>query len=219
MARFTKFALSLQPPLMTSTQFSSIFRQSILDYHVQDDINTTITNPYASDSLEHLLYLKNWIDTVQWHLEDIIRNPNIDTVEALKIKRRIDASNQHRTDVVEYIDSWLLKHFGHVVPTPDATTNTESPAWAIDRLSILELKIFHMELEANREDATPEHRSACRTKLDVLLAQHGDLSRAIDQLLEDIGSGRKYMKVYKQMKMYNDESLNPVLYQHKKGSL
>ena len=219
MARFTKFALSLQPPLMTSTQFSSIFRQSILDYHVHDDINTTITNPYPSDSLEHLLYLKNWIDTVQWHLEDIIRNPNIDTVEALKIKRRIDASNQHRTDVVEYIDSWLLKHFAHVVSSPDATNNTESPAWAIDRLSILELKIFHMELETNRDDATPEHRAACRTKLNVLLAQHGDLSVAIDQLLDDIGSGRKYMKVYRQMKMYNDESLNPVLYQHKKGSL
>lgn len=204
---------------MTSKQFSAIFRQSIHDYHVQDDINTAIRNPYPSDSLEHLLYLKNWIDTVQWHLEDIIRNPNIDTIEALQIKRKIDSSNQHRTDVVEFIDSWLLQHFRHVTALPAATNNTESPAWAIDRLSILELKIYHMELEAGRDNATAEHRAACQAKLHTLLLQHEDLSLAIDQLLEDIGSGRKYMKVYKQMKMYNDESLNPVLYQHKKGSL
>jgi hypothetical protein len=157
------------------------------------------------------------VDTVQWHLEDIIRDPNIDPVEALNIKRRIDKSNQHRTDMVEYIDSWFLQKYKEVNPVGDAAFNTESPAWAIDRLSILELKIYHMQQEANREYASDEHRSACQAKLDVLLTQREDLSTAIQQLLDDMASGKKYMKVYKQMKMYNDESLNPVLYQQKKS--
>jgi hypothetical protein len=200
---------------MTAEQYISIFGQSINNYHQKDDVDTPLENAYAENTLEHLLYLKNWIDTVQWHLEDIIRNPQIDPVEALQIKRRIDSSNQHRTDVVEYIDSWFLQQYSNVQPQSDATINTESPAWAIDRLSILELKIFHMQAEVDRAEATEAHRLACRTKLDILLMQRTDLSTAIDQLLEDIAAGRKYMKVYKQMKMYNDESLNPVLYQQK----
>lgn len=193
-----------------------IFQQSIKDYHVKDSVDTEIVNPYKPDSLEHLLYVKNWVDTVQWHLEDIIRNPQIDPSEALQIKRRIDSSNQHRTDLVEYIDSWFLNQYRDVKPLAGAVFNTESPAWAIDRLSILELKIWHMTIEANRTDAPAEHRANCQAKLDVLLAQRVDLSAAIQQLLDDMASGRKYMKVYKQMKMYNDESLNPVLYQQKK---
>lgn len=200
---------------MSSEQYIQIFQQAINDYHVKDDVDTPINNPYHKDSLEHLLYLKNWIDTVQWHLEDIIRNPVINAVEALAIKRRIDASNQHRTDVVEYIDSWFLKKFESVKTLANATLNTESPAWAIDRLSILELKVFHMQAETERSEATVEHRAACTAKLDILLTQRTDLSTAIDQLLEDIAGGKKYMKVYKQMKMYNDESLNPVLYTQK----
>jgi hypothetical protein len=200
---------------MTSSEFIRIFQQSIKDYHVKDDVDTPVENPYPADTLEHLLYMKNWIDTVQWHLEDIIRNPSINADEALKIKRRIDSSNQHRTDVVEYIDSWYLQIFQHVHPKENATINTESPAWAIDRLSILELKIFHMQVEALRKDASEEHRRSCNEKLKTLLEQQADLSKAIDQLLEDILAGRKYMKVYKQMKMYNDESLNPVLYGQK----
>jgi hypothetical protein len=155
---------------------------------------------------------------VQWHLEDIIRDPNIDATEALAIKRRIDSSNQHRTDVVEYIDSWFLEQHKNVVIQPGATINTESPAWAIDRLSILELKIFHMQLEASRAEASAAHREACTTKLNILLAQRSDLSLAIDALIADIAAGRKFMKVYKQMKMYNDESLNPVLYAQKQRS-
>lgn len=193
-----------------------IFQQSIVDYHIKDSVDTEIRNPYPTDSLDHLLYLKNWVDTVQWHLEDIIRDPQINPTDALQIKRRIDASNQHRTDLVEYIDSWFLKEYNHVKPLPGATFNTESPAWAIDRLSILELKIYHMEIETQREEASEDHRANCRQKLSVLLAQRSDLSQAITQLLEDIAAGKKYMKVYKQMKMYNDESLNPVLYQQKK---
>ncbi len=204
---------------MTSEQFSAIFQQSIVDYHLQDGVNTPIYNPYKSDSLEHLLYLKNWIDTVQWHLEDIIRNPTINADEALKIKRRIDDSNQHRTNVVEFIDSWFLEQFKEAEIESNATINTESPAWAIDRLSILELKIFHMQLEATRKDASESHRVACGQKWETLLTQKKDLSLAIDQLLQDIAAGRKYMRVYKQMKMYNDESLNPILYGQKKGSL
>lgn len=202
---------------MISELCLTIFQQSIKDYHIKDDINTAIQNPFDVNTIEHLLYLKSWIDTVQWHLEDVIRDPQIDPVAALKIKRRIDESNQKRTDVVEFIDAYFLERYKAVHPLAEATINTESPAWAIDRLSILELKIYHMLIEATRVNATEEHRAACNQKLDVLLLQRKDLSTAIDQLLQDIADGRKYMKVYKQMKMYNDESLNPVLYAQNKS--
>ncbi len=200
---------------MNIVQAIQIFQQSIADYHIADDVDTPIANPFSKETIEHLLYLKNWVDTVQWHLEDIIRNPAIDPVEALALKRRIDASNQHRTDLVEYIDSWFLQQYAAVTTKDNASFNTESPAWAIDRLSILELKIYHMQIEANRSEASDEHRFNCNTKLQVLLSQRTDLSTAIIQLLADFAAGNKYMKVYKQMKMYNDESLNPVLYQQK----
>lgn len=190
-----------------------IFNTSIEDYHLIDDINNTSKNSFEKDSLEHLLYEKNWIDTVQWHLEDIIRDENIEPTEALKIKRRIDASNQQRTDLVEYIDSWFLKKFENIVPDAHAKINTETPAWAIDRLSILALKIYHMALEAYRDSATEDHRMKCKLKLEVLQEQKQDLMTSINQLLFDIENGSVKMKVYKQMKMYNDESLNPVLYQ------
>ncbi len=193
-----------------------IFEQSINDYHLHDSVDQPINNPFNKDKIEHLLYAKNWVDTVQWHYEDIIRNPNIDPVEALILKRKIDASNQERTDMVEYIDSYFLQKYAHITPKENATVNSESPAWAIDRLSILALKIHHMHEEATREDASPEHRLKCQEKLDILLEQKKDLSTAIDTLLADIESGDKFMKVYKQMKMYNDNELNPVLYQNKK---
>ncbi|MFP9097485.1 DUF4254 domain-containing protein [Flavobacterium sp. RHBU_24] len=200
--------------------FSSIafpvFEQSIKDYHQYDDIAQPINNPFRKDKIEHLLYAKNWVDTVQWHYEDIVRDPNIDPVAALDLKRKIDASNQVRTDMVEYIDSYFLEQYKEIQPKAEAKINSESPAWAIDRLSILALKIYHMAEEATREDASPEHRAKCQEKLNVLLEQKKDLSTAIDDLLADIESGNKYMKVYKQMKMYNDEELNPVLYQTKK---
>jgi hypothetical protein len=195
----------------TSRAFS-IFEQSIKDYHLQDELNTLILNPYSFQSLEYFLYLKNWIDTVQWHLEDIIRDPNIDAVKALEIKRRIDKSNQERTDLVEQIDSYFLDRYKAVEVKPNASINTESPAWAIDRLSILALKIYHMQQEINRKDTNEAHHESVVNKLNILLEQREDLSLAIDQLLEDIEAGKKYMKVYKQMKMYNDPSLNPVLY-------
>jgi hypothetical protein len=200
---------------MISKKCDDIFQKSIEAYHERNSVEAPLHNPYAAGSLEHLLYLKNWIDTVQWHLEDLIRDPQITPGEALKIKRRIDESNQQRTDVVEYIDSWFLQENAGVQPLPDATINTESLAWAIDRLSILALKIYHMQIEATREDATAAHRAACAQKLHILLSQRDDLSVAIDQLLRDIREGRKYMKVYRQMKMYNDETLNPVLYRQK----
>lgn len=193
---------------------NKIFNESIADYHQYDDVHRPISNPYEKSGIEHLLYLKNWIDTVQWHLEDIIRNPQIDPVEALGIKRWIDRSNQERTDVVEYIDSYFLEKYKTVVPSADASINTESPAWAIDRLSILALKIYHMQEEVNRTDASEEHRQACQRKLNVLQEQQRDLSAAIEELLSDIAAGKKFMKVYKQMKMYNDPSLNPVLYKN-----
>ncbi|MBD0404186.1 DUF4254 domain-containing protein [Flammeovirga sp. EKP202] len=195
---------------------NSIFSQSIEKYHIKDHVDTPIENPFEKEDIQHLLYLKNWIDTVQWHLEDIIRDPNINPDEALKIKRRIDASNQERTDVVEFIDSWFLEKYKDVQPVEGASINTESPAWAIDRLSILALKIYHMQEEVDRESATPEHKAACQTKLNILLEQRVDLSTAIEELINDIAAGKKYMKVYKQMKMYNDPSLNPVLYKEGK---
>ena len=197
---------------MFTENANRIFNQAIADYHRWDDVDHPMENPYEAGSLDALLYHKNWIDTVQWHLEDIIRNPEIDPVEALAIKRRIDKSNQDRTDMVEYVDSYMLEKYKEVVVAADARLNTETPAWAIDRLSILALKIYHMGVEAKREDVSDEHRATCQKKLDVLLSQQVDLSRAIEELIEDIEAGRKYMKTYKQMKMYNDPALNPVLY-------
>lgn len=197
-------------------QSNEIFRLAIRDYHIKDNVDTPINNPYHRDTIENRLYLKCWIDTVQWHFEDIIRDPHIDPVEALQLKRRIDQSNQDRTDLVEQIDSYFRQIYSNVKPLPDATINTESPAWAVDRLSILALKIYHMREQAERADASEEHRQKCQAKLEVLLEQQKDLSTAIDQLLADIQAGRKYMKVYRQMKMYNDPSTNPILYKEKK---
>ena len=201
---------------MTKTAISSlaikVFEKSVDDYHVYDDINRLASNPYDKKDFEHLLYEKNWIDTVQWHYEDIIRDPDIDPNEGMNLKRLIDSSNQNRTEMVEYIDSYFLKLYSNVSPKTDAKVNTESPAWALDRLSILILKIYHMKEESLRKDVSEQHRNTCNEKLQVLLEQQKDLSESIDQLLEDLSKGEKKMKVYKQMKMYNDETLNPVLY-------
>ncbi len=204
---------------MNNNSFSeyawSIFTRSIEDYHITDNVDAAKPNHYENNSLEQILYDKNWIDTVQWHLEDIIRDENIDPVKALEIKRRIDASNQKRTDLVEFIDSWFLNKYKNTTPNADAKINTETPAWAVDRLSILALKVYHMDLEANRASASDEHREKCQMKLNTLLEQKKDLSSAIDQLLNDIENGLVKIKTYKQMKMYNDETLNPVLYKKK----
>jgi len=200
---------------MLTTHANEIFRQVIADYHREDDIDTLAVNPYPQGTLDHLLYLKCWIDTVQWHLEDIIRDPEIDPAAALTLKRRIDSSNQLRCDVVEMIDQYMLDRYANIKPDDGARFNTETPAWAIDRLSILALKIYHMEREAERPDADPQIRDKCRAKLGILRRQQADLSQAIEELLDDIAAGRKYMKVYRQMKMYNDPQLNPVLYAKK----
>ena len=194
---------------------NKIFNQAINDYLVKDNIDTPINNPFEEGSIENRLYLKCWIDTVQWHFEDIIRDPQIDPADALLLKRRIDKSNQDRTDLVEQIDSYFREIYKDVKVQDDARINTESPAWAVDRLSILALKIYHMKEQVERPEASAEHKAKCQAKLDVLQEQQVDLSTAIDQLLEDIEAGRKYMKVYRQMKMYNDPSTNPVLYNQK----
>jgi hypothetical protein len=198
---------------MFSKKANQIFKDAISTYKVLDDVSQPFVNKYDKneDLISHLLFKKCWIDTVQWAYEDIIRDPNIDPIAALKLKRKIDASNQHRTDTVEYIDSYFLNLYKEATPKADASINSESPAWAIDRLSILALKIYHMHLETVREDATAAHRSACQKKLEILIEQRQDLSTAIDALLDDIASGHKYMKVYRQMKMYNDDELNPIL--------
>ncbi len=198
---------------MTFTeQCNKIFDDCVAAYHVADDIDALVANPYAAGTAEHTLWAKNLIDARQWHMEDVIRDPAIDLAAALELKRRIDRSNQERTDMVEEIDEQLRAKYADVVAAPDATINTETPAWAIDRLSILALKIYHMAAEVARTDAAPDHKARCAAKLDVLLQQRTDLSQAIDTLLDDIAAGRKYMKVYKQMKMYNDKDTNPVLY-------
>ena len=195
--------------ILTTNQ---IFHQSVEDYHLTDNINQPCNNPYPDGTIEHDLYQKNWIDAVQWHLEDIIRDPDIDPQEALLLKRRIDKSNQDRTDLVEQIDSYFWTKFHSIKPLPDATINTESPAWAIDRLSILHLKMYHMQEQVNRIDAREKKNKKCKDKLHVLLQQYSDLSEAISCLLKDYASGKRIMRVYKQMKMYNDASTNPVLY-------
>ena len=200
--------------MLFTEKANKIFQEVIETYHIKDDVYQSFENKYDKndDLLAHLLYRKCWIDTVQWHYEDIIRDPDIDPNEGMSLKRLIDSSNQNRTEMVEYIDSYFLKLYSNVSPKPDAKVNTESPAWALDRLSILILKIYHMREESLRKDVSEQHRNTCNEKLQVLLEQQKDLSESIDQLLEDLSKGEKKMKVYKQMKMYNDETLNPVLY-------
>ncbi|MGY5355503.1 DUF4254 domain-containing protein [Wenyingzhuangia sp. IMCC45467] len=200
---------------LKAEDFNNIFDAVIAKYHVVDDVDQPFENIYDASTLEHLLYRKCWIDTVQWHYEDIIRLPDINPTEALTLKRKIDASNQDRTDMVEYVDSYFLQKYTDVTPKSTAKINSESPAWAIDRLSILALKIYHMNEEVIRESASESHKEACQQKLNILLEQRVDLSTAIDDLISDIESGDKYMKVYKQMKMYNDDELNPMLYKQK----
>lgn len=201
---------------MNAKSCIQIFNKSIIDYHKKDHVDTPIANPYEPQTIEHLMYLKNWIDTVQWHLEDIVRDPQIDAKYGMEIKRRIDVSNQHRTDTVEFIDDYYIGLFSHVEPHEDVTINTESPAWVVDRLSILCLKIFHMQEQVDRKDAAPAHLEKCQQKLSILLEQQDDLSESFDRLLNEYEKGTKRIKVYRQMKMYNDESLNPVLYGQKK---
>ena len=189
-----------------------VFQRCIEDYHLSDDINRIVKSPYPAESFESLLYNKNWIDTVQWHLEDIIRLPNIDPAEGIKIKRRIDKSNQDRTDMVERIDDYFLELFKNSPLIPGARINSETPAWLLDRMSILMLKIYHMDEQVKRTDASPEHISKCSSKLDILSEQKNDMKLAFDEMMEDIGNGNRRFKVYRQMKMYNDPALNPMLY-------
>lgn len=200
--------------MLDANQCYEAFQRSIDDYHVTDNVDAPVKNPYPVGSFEHLLYAKNWIDTVQWHLEDIIRLPEINPVEALQIKRRIDTSNQDRTDMVEKMDDYFLDQFKTVTPKLSAKINSETPAWLLDRMSILLLKIYHMKEQTERKDASAEHIAKCKAKLEVLLEQRSDMQLAFDQLMEDIKSGDRKMKVYRQMKMYNDASLNPMLYQN-----
>ena len=195
---------------MNAMELYSLFERQIAEYHKTDSVDAPMTNPYAEGSFEAVLWEKSWVDTVQWHLEDLVRPDDVDPVYALQLKRRIDRSNQHRTDLVERIDDYFMSQFQSVQVQPDAPINTETPAWAVDRLSILALKIYHFVIEANRGDET--HRQKCQAKLDTLLEQREDLTTAIDALLADLAAGRRRMRLYRQMKMYNDPSLNPMLY-------
>ena len=195
---------------MKANDLYNLFAQQVAEYHKTDNVDAPQHNPYPDGTFEAVLWEKSWVDTVQWHLEDLVRPDDVDPVYALQLKRRIDRSNQHRTDLVERIDDHYYSQFKDVKPQPDARLNTETPAWAIDRLSILALKVYHFQIEAHRGDDA--HRAKCQAKLDTLLTQHADLTLAIDQLLDDLAAGRRQMKLYRQMKMYNDPSLNPSLY-------
>lgn len=193
----------------------AVFEASIADYHILNDVDAPLKNPYRADTFEYLLYLKNWIDTVQWHLEDIIRSPTIAPSELVAIKRRIDASNQHRTDVVERLDDHFLACFQAIKPLETARLNSETPAWLLDRMSILLLKVYHMKEQVERADADEMHRARCGEKLQVLLEQRSDMAACFDELMQEIMAGERRFKVYRQMKMYNDAALNPVLYGQK----
>jgi hypothetical protein len=206
--------------MLTADQCYGAFQRSIEDYHTTDDVDAQLKNPYDEGSFEALLYGKNWIDTVQWHLEDIIRKPDINPAEGIAIKRRIDSSNQDRTDRVEKIDDYFLIQFKQVSYKPGARMNSETPAWLLDRMSILLLKIYHMKEQTLRKDAGADHIAKCQAKLSVLMEQKKDMQEAFDELIEDIQAGNRKFKVYRQMKMYNDASLNPMLYdQNNKSSL
>ena len=193
----------------------ALFERQIIDYHKIDSVGAPMRNPYNDGSFEYLLWEKSYVDTVQWHLEDLVRPEDVDPVEALRLKRWIDRSNQRRTDLVERIDDHYMQQFATVEVRPDAKINTETPAWAIDRLSILALKIYHFGIEVARTDVDEAHHERCLAKYNTLLEQKADLVRAIDDLLQELAEGRKKMKLYRQMKMYNDPQLNPMLYNKK----
>ena len=198
---------------MLAKEINDIFRESILDYHATDNVDAQMPLKYPENQFGQLLYLKNWIDTVQWHLEDIIRDPQNKPEFLVAIKRRIDASNQHRTDVVEQIDELLFENFKTAKVLDNARMNSETPAWLLDRMSILQLKIYHFNEQLKRNDADSNHLESVRFKLHILQIQENDLELCYDELISDIAEGKKYMKLYKQMKMYNDPNLNPVFYQ------
>ena len=199
--------------MLAAEECYTVFQKSIDDYHLKNDVDAALKNPFPAGSFESLLYAKNWIDTVQWHLEDIIRNPEINPSEGLSIKRRIDKSNQDRTDTVERMDDFFLEAFRNVRFDKNSRINSETPAWLLDRMSILMLKIYHMKEQTERKDVSAQHLERCREKLSTLEEQKEDMRHAFDELMEDVGSGRRRFKVYPQMKMYNDSTLNPVLYQ------
>ena len=189
-----------------------IFEKAITDYHVKDNVYQSFTNPFEESSIECTMYQKSWIDTVQWHYEDIIRDPNIEPAAGMDMKRKIDKSNQNRTDVVEQLDDYYISLFNNVSIQSNAKLNTESPGWVVDRISILCLKIYHMQEQVDRTDTDSKHRQQCLNKLNILLEQKEDISKSFNDLLDEIQKGEKQIKVYRQMKMYNDDTLNPVLY-------
>lgn len=200
---------------MKAKNINEIFKLAITDYHLTDNVDAIMPQRFENEKFSSLLYLKNWIDTVQWHLEDIIRDPENDPKYLVEIKRRIDASNQHRTDTVEQIDEYLFEQLKGTKTDSTAKMNSETPAWLLDRMSILQLKIYHFEDQLKRNDLDDELRKSVSHKLAVLKIQEDDLETCFDELMEDLKSGKKYMKLYKQMKMYNDPNLNPVFYNKK----
>ncbi|PJZ69446.1 hypothetical protein CH373_15210 [Leptospira perolatii] len=197
---------------LDSASVVSVFQKSVQDWHRKEALSE---NPFSKSSLEGLFYQKNQIDTIQWHVEDEIRRPDLPDSELVKLKRKIDSLNQERTDLVEQIDDMISSKYKDVPKKNSARMNSETPAWLIDRMSILELKIYHMEEQTHRKDVSETHLKNCKAKLEILLEQRKDLSVCLDELLDDLSKGDKFYKVYRQMKMYNDKNLNPSLYTKK----
>ena len=200
--------------MIKAEECNNLFNKCIVRYHVLDTVDQSL-EPIEGSEIEQLLYQKCWIDSVQWHYEDLIRDPEIDPTEGMALKRLIDASNQRRTDMVEQIDDWFLAQFGAANADENATVNTESPAWVVDRLSILALKIYHMREQVERDNVNVVHVEQAKVKLVVLNEQQVDLSTSFNELLADISDGKRVMKVYRQMKLYNDPATNPILYKNK----
>jgi len=188
-----------------------LHRETVQRWHQRD-----IDNPY--EGFLALVCRQHEQNYRLWHEEDIARSPDVPDSRIAQVKRNIDRLNQQRNDLIERLDDHLIGQLAAagIRPSPQAPLNTETPGSVIDRLSILALRIYHMEEQAQRRDAGAEHVEKARRKLAILHEQLRDLSTSLRQLLEDIFAGRKRLKVYRQFKMYNDPTLNPYLYQSRR---
>jgi len=189
--------------------------REILNLHettVREWHESSIANPH--DGFLALVCLQHEQNYRLWHEEDIARSRDATDAQIAQVKRNIDGLNQRRNNLIENLDEAIIEQLAEagVRPAPDARLNSETPGSAIDRLSIIALRIYHMQEQADRTDAADKHRAACRAKLEVLYQQRADLSRSLKELLEDCFAGRKLLRIYRQFKMYNDPTMNPYLY-------
>ena len=198
--------------MMNVKEITDLHASTVALWHTEE-----ISNPYTG--FLHAVCSQHTFNFLLWHEEDIARSKDVGDERIAAVKRAIDGYNQKRNDGIESLDAYLLRELERLQVTPQAVArqNTETPGSAIDRLSILALRRYHMQEQADRTDAGDEHRAKARQKLEILAEQHHDLSTSLQELLDDIFAGRKRLKVYFQFKMYNDPALNPQLYQSAKS--